>query len=193
MKKTKLVIVALFAALAVALVTGCQNTASGANENSGTTTQTGGNTSGGTTQTGGKTSGGTTQTGGNTSGGTTPTGGNSGSGTWTTTPILAGCTYKTSSARMGETQDAMDEGVDKDNYVTMTFAATGNTINVVGTGPSFSQGFTGTWNYTLEGTTIAVTFNGASMNGTVSADGTTISFPAQQAGGYWLSATYVKQ
>ncbi|MBQ5400341.1 MAG: lipoprotein, partial [Treponema sp.] len=37
MKKTKLVIVALFAALAVALVTGCQNTASGTNENSGTT------------------------------------------------------------------------------------------------------------------------------------------------------------
>ncbi len=176
MKKTKLVIVALFAALAVALVTGCQNTASGANENSSTTTQTGGNTSGGTTQTGGNTSG-----------------GNSGSGTQTTTNPLAGNTFKSTSAKMGNSENAMGEGVDANNYVTLQFAATGNTINVVGTGDHFSEGFTGTWNYTLTGTTIAVTFNGASMNGTVSADGTTISFPAQQAGGYWLSATYVKQ
>ena len=119
MKKTKLVIVALFAALAVALVTGCQNTASGANENSGTTTQTGGNTSGGTTQTGGSTSGGTTQTGGNTSGGTTQTN------------LVAGNTYKTTTAKMGNSATTLQEGVNAENYVTLTFAATGNTGNMV--------------------------------------------------------------
>ena len=185
MKKTKLVIVALFAALAVALVTGCQNTASGANENSGTTTQTGGNTSGGTTQTGGNTSGGTTQTGGNTSGGTTQTN------------LVAGNTYKTTTAKMGNSATTLQEGVNAENYVTLTFAATGNTGNMVGTGPSMEQ-MTAAYTYTLDGTSITMTaqvegMGTVLMTGTVSPNGNTITFPAQNVAGMWLSATYVKQ
>ena len=145
MKKTKLVIVALFAALAVALVTGCQNTASGTNENSGTTQ----------------------------------------------TNLVAGNTYKTTTAKMGQTEAGMDEGVNEQNYLTLTFAATGNTFS----------GFNSTQcTYTLSGTAITLTNTattgegaGLSMNGTVSSDGTTITFSAQNVSGMWMSATYVKQ
>lgn len=178
MKKTKLVIVALFAALAVALVTGCQNTASGANENSGTTTQTGGNTSGGTTQTGGNTSGGTTQK-----------------------NLVAGNTYKTTTAKMGNSATTLQEGVTATNYVTLTFAATGSSVTMTGAG-DMSE-WTGTASYTLSGTTLTITaqkegMGTVTMTGTVSSDGATITFPAAKlfehdTGEVWMSATYVKQ
>ena len=111
MKKTKLVIVALFAALAVALVTGCQNTASGTNENSGTTQ----------------------------------------------TNLVAGNTYKTTTAKMGDSATTLQEGVNAENYVTLTFAATGNTGNMVGTGPSMEM-MTAAYTYTLDGTSITLPF-----------------------------------
>lgn len=153
MKKTKLVIVALFAALAVALVTGCQNTASGANENSSTTTQTN---------------------------------------------PLAGNTYKSTTAKMGQTEAGMNEGVNEQNYLTLTFAATGNTAILNGTGNTFSGFNSIQCTYTLSGTVIILTNTagegaGMSMTGTVSSNGNTITFPAQNVSGMWMSATYVKQ
>lgn len=153
MKKTKLVIVALFAALAVALMTGCQNTASGANENSSTTTQTN---------------------------------------------PLAGNTYKSTTAMMGQTEAGMNEGVNAQNYLTLTFAATGNTAILNGTGNTFSGFNSIQCTYTLSGTVIILTNTtgegaGMSMHGTVSSDGTTITFSAQNVSGMWMSATYVKQ
>ncbi len=154
MKKTKLVIVALFAALAVALVTGCQNTASGTNENSGTTQ----------------------------------------------TNLVAGNTYKSTTAMMGQTEAGMNEGVNEQNYLTLTFAATGNTAILNGTGNTFSGFNSIQCTYTLSGTAITLTNTattgegaGMSMNGTVSSDGTTITFSAQNVSGMWMSATYVKQ
>lgn len=60
------------------------------------------------------------------------------------------------------------------------------------------QMMTAAYTYTLDGTSITMIAQVAemgtvTMTGTVSSNGNTITFPAQNVAGMWLSATYVKQ
>ena len=111
--------------------------------------------------------------------------------------LVAGNTYKTTSAKKGNSANTLTEGVDEDNYCTMVFAASENTWTLTGTGNSMVY-MTCSGTYTIDGTALTFNITSGAMNGntasaTVSSDGSTLTWPAQNIGSNWISATYVKQ
>lgn len=109
--------------------------------------------------------------------------------------VVAGKTYKTTSAKMGTTADSMYERADESNYCTLVFAASENTWTLTPTGGNLVD-----WaglspgTYSINGTTIIFTKGEAKMTATVTSDGSTVTWPVINAGeGKYISAVFQKQ
>ena len=115
-----------------------------------------------------------------------------------TTDVVAGNSYKTTSAKMGTSSSKLNEGVDSSNYCTIVFASTGNSWTLTSTGSRMSM-MEGGGTYSISGTSLTLsetsgTMKGATIKATVTSDGSTLTFPVQKvADNVYISATYVKQ
>lgn len=114
------------------------------------------------------------------------------------TDVVAGNSYKTTTAKMGSSSNSLAEGVDSSNYCTIVFDSTGNKWTLTATGSRMSM-MSGGGTYSISGTSLKFTgtsgnMKGATINATVTSDGSTLTFPVQKvADNVYVSATYVKQ